>query len=67
MVQKILRIYLENRDSTSDRLEQLACTILPEVHIFVMDLGLLRVLVDTIFLNLFKFCIEELVLKVLGV
>ncbi|XP_048434271.1 LOW QUALITY PROTEIN: Fanconi anemia group D2 protein homolog [Pyrus x bretschneideri] len=30
MVQKILRIYLENRDSTSDRLEQLACTILPE-------------------------------------
>lgn len=53
MVQKILRIYLENRDSTSDRLEQLACTILPEVHIFVVDLDLLRVSVDTIFLNLF--------------
>ncbi|CAK7340364.1 unnamed protein product [Dovyalis caffra] len=31
IVQKILRIYLENSDSKSDLLEELACSILPEV------------------------------------
>ncbi|KAJ7964604.1 Fanconi anemia group D2 protein-like [Quillaja saponaria] len=32
-IQKILHIYLENSDSTSDSLEQLACSILPQVSL----------------------------------
>lgn len=32
MVQNILRIYLETSGSTSDLLDELACTILPQVH-----------------------------------
>jgi len=32
MVQTILRIYLEASGSTSDLLDELACTILPQVH-----------------------------------
>lgn len=40
MVQNILRIYLETSGSTSDLLDELACTILPQVNgIFFLSLG----------------------------
>jgi hypothetical protein len=35
MVQKVLHIYLENSDSPSDLLDELACSILPQVLEFV--------------------------------
>lgn len=37
MVQKILHIYLRNNDSISDALNELACSILPQVHEFLVQ------------------------------
>lgn len=34
MIQKILRLYVGNCESTFDSLNDLACTILPQVHLF---------------------------------
>lgn len=53
-VQRILRIYLDSSNSTSDLLDKLACSILPQVpeflfYFFLCSLGFFRVLVDDIF------------------
>ena len=35
-MQKILQVYLENSESTSDLLHELACSILPQVLNFLL-------------------------------
>lgn len=42
MVQKILHIYLRNNDSTSDALNELACSILPQVYEFLVQNHFIR-------------------------
>lgn len=47
IVQKVLRIFLEYSESTSDLLDELACSILPQVCDFHEDTSALRTINET--------------------